>query len=467
MVERVDTSQTGFVSFAGRIGVARADITPPVGIFSRTWGAAQHEVAESIHRPLTLSALTLANRDRRQPLVLIEADASWWQSQKVWQATQTRLLESLSLEPHSLVFAVSHTHAAPPLTEPESGMPGGDLLAEWVERLTETAVRTAREALANACDATLDWHVGRCPLASVRDFPEPVPDSQRMVCGYNPRGVPDDSVLVGRVTDVEGRMRATLCNYACHPTTLAWENRAISPDYVGAMRETIQDATGVPALFVQGASGELAPRHQYVGDARVADQHGRQLGYSVLAILEDMGPAGTRLAYQGVVESGAPLAIWRPESAPVSRQLDAVCTTVDLPLKEWPSADELDRRWASCGDRVLKERTRRRRNVRRAVGDGTAYALPVWIWRIGEAALVGCRTESYSLLQRELRRRFPDRAVVVGNLMNGSIGYLPTADCYEQNIYQVWQTPFARGALEAMLDAVTESMTQMFGSAQA
>ncbi len=446
--------------FAGRIGIARADVTPPVGVFSRTWGAASHDVATSIHRPLTLSVMTLERDDEQTPLVLIEADGSWWQSQQLWHATHARLLAALSLESQSLIFALSHTHSAPPLTTANTDMPGGDLLVQWVEQLTLTAINTVRQARDGACESTLDWHVGRCQLASVRDYPEPRSDSERFVCGYNPTVKADDTLLVGRVTDTAGHLRATICNYACHPTTLAWENTAISPDYVGAMRTTIQDETGVPALFLQGASGELAPRYQYVADPRVADQHGAQLGFAALATLNDMPSPATRLAYDGVVESGAPLAIWKPESAPVSRQLLAKCVTVDLPLKQWPTASELDQQWAACGDRALKERIRRRRIVRRAVGDGPTFPLPVWIWQMGQAVLVGSMTESYSLLQRELRRRFPDRAVVVGNVMNGSIGYLPSADCYDDDIYQVWQTPFARGGLETVMDAVTEAVRE-------
>ena len=60
--------------FVGRIGVAREDITPPVGIYARSWGAAVHDVAEGIHRPMTVTALTLQERNKRgknPPLVLI------------------------------------------------------------------------------------------------------------------------------------------------------------------------------------------------------------------------------------------------------------------------------------------------------------------------------------------------------------------------------------------------------------
>ena len=34
-------------------GLARADITPPVGIYHRMWGAAAHDpIAPGMHRPL-------------------------------------------------------------------------------------------------------------------------------------------------------------------------------------------------------------------------------------------------------------------------------------------------------------------------------------------------------------------------------------------------------------------------------
>src|SRR6185295_7141745 len=43
-----------------RAGVARGDITPPVGIYHRMWGAALHDRAMGVHRPLLATALWLA-----------------------------------------------------------------------------------------------------------------------------------------------------------------------------------------------------------------------------------------------------------------------------------------------------------------------------------------------------------------------------------------------------------------------
>src|SRR5262245_15260885 len=98
-------------AFRGQIGVAQCDITPPVGIYSRCWGAATHDVAESIHRPLTLSAMSISTDQRRSPLVLVCGDLCFWATPEAMAGFHRRLREELSLEPESLIVAMSHTHS--------------------------------------------------------------------------------------------------------------------------------------------------------------------------------------------------------------------------------------------------------------------------------------------------------------------------------------------------------------------
>lgn len=447
-------------SFRGRIGIAREDITPPLGIYSRNWGSAEHETADSIHRPLTLSALTLTSSTGGAPLVLIDADLGWWRAMKLFTEFQERLLGELSLDSSRLIFALSHTHAAPPLMEPDSSLPGSELLTPWLERIYQASLSAVRSALATAEDSILDWHSGRCGLASGRDLPDPDRSAGRMICGYHPAAEADDTLLVGRITDSSARLRGTLVNYACHPTTLGGENTSISPDYIGAMRETVEAAAGGTTFFLQGVSGDLAPRQQYVGDVGVADRHGRQLGHAVLATLNDMEPAGNQLAFDGVIESGAPLAIWRHHPYEVSTELRAIEVTVQLELKDWPTADALEQQRLACEDRALEERLRRKRDIRRWLGDDSSFPFVVHAWKIGTALLVGSAGEAYSQLQQELRNHFPEDAVICMNLINGSIGYLAGADWYDRDVYPVWQSPFARGGLErtgeAMIGALEE-----------
>lgn len=444
--------------FRGTIGIARCDITPPVKIYSRNWGAARHDVAESIHRPLSLSALTLSDGSDAPPLVLIDADMGWWRTPSLFEAFQQRLLDEFSLQPQHLIFALTHTHAGPPLLRADPALPLSEVNEAWLNSVLEATVSTVHEALKNSDEGILEWHTGRCGLASNRDLVDPTPGSDRMLCGYAPGNAADDTLLVGRITNADGSIRATIVNYACHPTTLAWENTAISPDYIGAMRETIESQTNAPALFLLGACGELAPRHQYVGDPAVADGHGRELGFAALSTLTGMRPSGQNLSFSGAVESGAPLAVWKHERRTVSRELAAVHTEVELPLKDWPSAAELEQQRLACTDRTLAERLLRKRDVRRRLGDGSTYALSLYVWRMGDAVIVGSCCEAYSLLQVELRKRFPDNAIVCMNLMNGTLGYLPPRDLYDVDVYPVWQTPIDRGGLERVIDKLTQEI---------
>ena len=223
--------------------------------------------------------------------------------------------EALGLEPGELLVNCSHTHSAPWAAMSRSHMPGGELIGPVPRPAEPGNPGGGEEALAGAAPATLTWATGRCDLARNRDLPDPASEDGRIVCGFNPAAPADDTLVVGRVTaDDDGRILGTIVNYACHPTTLAWDNTLISPDYIGAMRELVEQHTGgAPCLFLHGASGELGPAHQYVGDPG-----GRRSARPATRIQRPQRARGDaacparRCGYEGVVESGAPLAVWRP-----------------------------------------------------------------------------------------------------------------------------------------------------------
>ncbi len=443
-------------SFSGVIGVAREDITPPPGIYCRNWGAAKGDTARGIHRPLTLTALTLQTGVGARPLVFVDADLGWFRNPIFARDFIDGIRETFGLAREEFLFGMTHTHSAPPLVdEIENDWSGSELLEPFTEKVRRATVAAVRSALESASPALLEWHTGTCQLASQRDLPE----GDRFVVGYNPGGAADDTLLVGRVTRTDGSILATITNYACHPTTLAWDNDLVSPDYIGAMRETIESQTAqAPALFMQGASGDLAPRHQYVGDVGVADRHGRQLGYAVLATLADMNPPGKNLEFAGIIESGASLGIWEHTTSRPSRELNVKMQTLLLPLKDWPKAEELEEQLRECKDRTMAERIRRKLRIRRGIGDTSTFPLDLHICQIGDAFLCGTMLESYFDMQKELRAAFPDSRILWLNVLNGFLGYLPPSDRYGSDLYSVWQTPINQGAFEQVLAASKEAI---------
>ncbi len=453
----------GHRGFAGQVGLARCEITPPLGIFSRNWGAAPHDQATWVHRPLWLTALVFRSESHAPELVLLEGDLSWWNDLPSWRSFQQELLAALALRPEQLWFSLTHTHASPPLARTPIEGQGGELVPRWVDQLLQDSVRLVQQARECAQPAVLQWHTGSCHLAAVRDLPLPG-EPGRVACGFSPEERADATLLVGRVCTSGGKPLAVLVNYACHPTVLAFENTALSPDFVGAMRKLVEEAyPGALAVFLQGASGELAPRCQYVGDPRVADRHGRHLGHAVLAVLEDMEPPCTELEFHGVQPSGAPLALWRHRVAQYPGTLAARVVEVPLELKEQRTAQELEAAYRACRDRTERERLRRRLNIVRGFGSSGTWGLPLWLWQVGQSLWAGTMAEPYSLFQRELRAAVAPWPVVCVNLLNGSVGYLPPEETYDLDIYQAWQTPFARGCLERTIQTAKQELRKLAG----
>lgn len=434
-------------TFVGEIGVARIDITPPLAINARNWGAATRDVAEGLHRPLTATALALSSAAGDSPLLLVAADLGWWKSRDDEWFVRTAIVDALGIDPACVLLSLSHTHAGPNLYREDRAKPGGEHIAPYLASLRERLTTAARDALANRAPARLSWRYGCCDLAQNRDLPHPA--ESRFIVGWNPNEPADDTLLVGRVEHAHtGQPLATVVNYACHPTTLAAENRLLSPDFPGALRELVETTTGAPCLFLQGASGDLGPAAQHGSDTAAADRLGRRLGHAVLSVLESWPDA--LHVVDRIVESGAPLGIAHPVSPTGSTTLVARLDNVSLPLKPLDSLGAIESALATCTDRALRERLWRKRAVRRIVGDGTHAHMPLWSWRIGEALLVAQPNEAYSRFQQALRRRFAPRPVVVLNVTNGYAGYLPPRAHYKRDQYSVWQSPFAAGSLELL-----------------
>lgn len=448
---------TRFPGLRARFGVSRWDITPGLDVSAKNWGASDRWFARGIHRPLTGTALAIAE-NAAAPLLLISLDLGWWRARADADRLRLALCDALSLPQENLIVHLTHTHAGPMLDSAAPAQANPQATAAYLDELRMACTAGAKAALGDLREATLLFHTGSCGLATQRDLPDPE-NPRRVLTGYHPAAPADATLVVARIFDSANRTRATLVNYACHPTTLAWENELISPDFPGATREVVEVATAAPCLFLQGASGELAPCEQYVGDTETAERHGRVLGHAAMSLLEMLAPGTGDRVYAGAIESGAPLAVWNPAPGEPPQFVSAVAPAVDLPLKpDLPRLDDIRAQLAQTSAGFEYERLVRQRRVRESVGDGPVSSERIWIWKLGAGALVGVPFEAYSDLQLDLRAGCPHCLVL--NIANGHLGYLPPAPLYRgPSIYTVWQTPYAAGSLEAITALAKKHLT--------
>jgi hypothetical protein len=374
-----------------------------------------------------------------------------------------------------------------------TGLPGGDRIPAYLDELATQTTAAIREALSGETSSLLSFGTGHCDLAQNRDYFDA--QTGHYVCGFNPDGPADDAVVVAKVVEEDsGRTTATIVNYACHPTTLAWDNTLISPDYVGSMREVIETATNAPCLFIQGASGDIGPRDGFVGDVEIADRNGRQLGYAAAATLERLVVAArdpgnstavcaAQMSYTGAVLSGATIGTWQTQAVEKERAASLARwrfreTTVELPFREdlvtreqleqqcshWQAAEQAACQAGHAAEaadaRAMVERMTRRLVRVRDLPAGRTYAFQIRIWRFGDVVWVVLEGEHYNVLQRRIRESFPDVAIVVASLVNGSVcWYLPDEQAYGKGLYQEDASVLAQGSLETLTAAIIEQIT--------
>ena len=479
MVQRKVPAPTSRV----RLGFARVDITPPVGIYHRMWGAARHDRATGVHRPILGDVLVFGPVDAPGEIRLVRAHVDLV---GLVARQHAALVDSLSVaagvEQDRVDVTYSHTHSSGWYAPDRFEMPGGELIEPFLKDVEKKLAQACGEALAGVREVLITYARGHCNMAADRDYRDEVFGGY--VCGYNPEGKGDDTLLVGRICDGEGGTAATVVNYGCHPTTLAWKNTLISPDYVGAMREEVERVTGAPCTFVLAPCGDLGPRDGFVGDPEVAEKNGRQLGFAALSVMMSMGPPGTDFEYQGPVISGATLGTWAyvgfgdGRSRGVSVVSGGV-HSVDLPMKKQPDREALLKdlaRWSeaereadaagdapqarSCGARV--ERARRWLARIANLPPGETYPYRFSVYRMGDAIWVTCGGEPYSFLQVELRRRFPGFVILVSPLAgNVQVAYLLRKDAYGKGLYQEEPSSLAPGSLESLTEAIAERIEEL------
>jgi hypothetical protein len=445
--------------FQGLIGVARRDATPPAGMYARNWGSSTHDVAEGVHRPLYASCLVFRDESARTELIFVTLDVMiFWQDEAI--RLREAILSRLKLQPHQLMIHPSHTHSGPVLLRKHAQRPGGHLIEPYLDSLPTLFCDLIAEARAHCRPAILGWAYGKCALAVNRDAVDPA--SGRDVCGLNPAAAADDTVLVGRISDSQGEITATIVNYACHPVSLGGANRLLSPDYVGSLREVVEQEAGGICVFFHGASGDTTPRRSYEADVAVADQNGRELGHAALATLNSMFPPGRDLEYAGIEESGTALGLWRLQSKPqVSRHLHGERISMTLPVRDMPTRQQIERAMAAGPSRFELERLERAMDRRAIVGDAATTDFYFTVWRLGAAFILATPAEPYCSFQIRLRAQFPDTTVAVLNATDGCLNYLPEPETFARDVYQVRVALYEKGSLEAVLERASEAIEQL------
>lgn len=447
-------------------GIGRADITPPVGIAHAGWGAQLHERAEGVDQAFVVTALALADDDVR--CLLIEMDTGLLMIDDA-DGIRDAVAEAVDVPRSGIRVSYSHTHAGP-LLHALNIKAGFELVEPYWSTLRAQTIGAARQAVASLRPARVGAALTTCGIAVNRRFETP---GGRVVCSQHRDGFTDPTVTVGRIDAEDGSPIAAIVGYACHPITLAFQNRLLSPDYPGITRSVVEGLTGTTCLFLQGAAGDQMPIEALTGDLTVHRRLGTRLGAAAAEAFLGIDPFERSWAFDRVVESGAPLGLQISAVQPPREGALRVATNmVEMPLRERldlattearrdeMAAELAVMRGADTDAEVLRDAMFRMKRAEMRLWFASMYggqdtvAIELQGIRVGPLGLVGFPGEPFAASGASVRERSPLAATLLSGYTNGWAGYVPTRSEFPRLGYEVeFGSHFAAGAAETLEDA--------------
>ena len=444
------------------IGVARCDITPPVGIAHGNWSAQIHERAEGVDLPLYCTAL--AASDGKEEIILAEWELLYPPDGDWLRQVPNRITSLTGVPASHIRISSTHTHSGPNVTRPWFDG-GSEMIGPYVASISDKLAGACWSAHRSLEPARVAGGKGRCTVNCNRRRPS---GSGQPILAPNPDGYSDHEVGVVRIDRQDGTPLAVLVNFAAHPTILAWDNRLISPDYPGTVRRTVESLTGGLCLFLQGAAGDQNTLRDY--SCRVEDARwiGRQVGLEASRVAELTDTRRAKMQITRRVESSWTMGVaeWIPDEQPDHR---VRCISRRIPLPVWrrepPSESEiahlqeLERRLAQLRADGAPEAEIREANrlARRATlemriteqrSQGQNLEIEFQGMRLGPVALLGLPVEPFAQIGEQVKAQSPFATTLFSGYSNGVHNYMPVRSAYEEGGYEVWMTPFAPEAAE-------------------
>ena len=419
-----------------KAGVASVVITPGEPTWLSGYGSRTEPADGKVH-DLYAKALAIEGSDAAR-LVLVTLDLGSV-SQEITDAVFHRVSERYGLPRESLLLNVSHTHCAPEVAAERRvfhalSADAEEVLVRYIDVLVERIVGVVGQAIDDLQPARLS--VGRSTAAFAYNRRLPTPEG--FVNRQNVDGVVDRDVPVLRVTAPDGQLRAIVFGYACHNTTLAFQQYC--GDYAGFAQAYLEAShPGATALFLMGCGGDQNPypRHGPQG-LEYCMQHGKALAEAVEQALD-----GPRHNVRGPLRVAYDVAALDLEPLPSTEQLKA----------DAEAGTALQQRKA----RYLLDRLDKEGRIE------LTQACPVHAARFGDdlllIAISGETVVDYSLrCKRELAGPF----VWVAGYTDDVFAYLPSLRVLREGgyegrtgiVHQLVPTPFAESVEERVMASI-------------
>ncbi len=461
-----------------RIGLAKGDITPRANMAIAGYGKRMQPslgVSDPIH------ATVLVAESQGAILAVVDCDLV---GVGLAFADEVRRLafERSGIPEGHIMICCTHSHYGPNVVKPRNddwsigdyfkywgtdgwGRPedvapsaAGVHEAAYRECLKHQLADLVQMAARNLQPARMRIGIGQSDIGVCRRVRRP---DGSITFGENPDMPIDRTLGVCCLETPEGNPLAAVVSFATHPVSQDPQLRMFSADYVGFVRQVVQQVTGATCLFLQGASGEINPRNAETSHAN-ARTLGLRVGCDAARLWQTAEPAATapvravrrRLTlpgYRGLSEAHAARG-----TAEIAAELKAA--------RENPACPEALRNWFALQEQKARRFQASWKDPRLAPPPVPTEAQA---FRIGPMAWAGVPTELFSELGQQIKRESPFPTTFVVTHANDYFGYLPSPSAFDAGGYEVDQTcAVSREGIGSLLAHLSAMLRELHAEAE-
>lgn len=335
------------------------------------------------------------------------------------------LKKDMGIDPMNFWWSATHTHSAPEIATQFKGISfpsmanRSQLAAQHdpdtayttlFERKLIEGIKDARSKLAPA-RLGVGWGFSQANINR-----RAIDVDGKASLGLNPDGEVDRRIGLIRIDYEDGRRMALIANYAIHGTVLGQESTVISGDAPGIVAQYVEDKTGAPLLFVNGAAGNIAPIYSVYPDPRAG--HLKQFR----TLLGDR-----------IIDA----------QAKIPANDDKLVLRVGSLVVETPRRQDVG--WSDDIAAYTRSTTSGEHYVR----------LPIRFLKINaDVAIWSAPLEMFCEIANDVRAQSPFPYTFFFGYTNGSLGYLPDETAWKHGGYEPGVSAFTTGAHKDLREAV-------------
>jgi len=433
-----------------KAGFARADITPPLGVYIQGYYEARY--GSGILDRLTASCAAFSDGEKTAVVITLDLIGM---SMARGNELRSVVAEKTGLPFNAVFFACTHTHTGPKVNHFADG--GHDKAYNSI--LYRKCADIAAEAIADLSPAEMYLNRGKAEnLSFIRRF-RMKDGSTRTNPGIGnpdidcPISQPDDELQLMRIVR-EGRDDIVIINFQCHADTIGGDK--YSSDWPGFVRRSFEGAVpGTKCLFFNGAEGDTNHYNVFAPAYRTAKgyKHAQHMGLSVAGEAMKLytyaeKSEGTKVDF-AQVDIEVPSNRGKPEDISTAEKYIA--------LHEAGKHSEIPYSGMEYTT-VIAEAYR----IKRLENGPDSFMLNLNAVRVGNAAFLGVPGEPFTDIGLEIKEKSPFKMTIVCSDANGDDAYYPSKAAYAEGGYEARSSEFAAGVAEMITDNSIEMLNSIY-----